>query len=240
MAQTNTRKIIKQNGKVQTETATASNDACNFSQTVRTSGNQTIAGVKTFSSIPVLPSSNPTTNNQAVRKQYVDDGLSTKEGAIPAGETSQYWRGDKTWQTFPSIPNVGALAPLYFIDIVLDKTVINNINSSPFVITTSDFGLAAGEAVKLLPDKMELFCDHDGVPLVHSGNLILNIDAFAPVSIPHTFYVNFENILLSGFNFNSPTPLIHDNWFITATSNITGGGTNATIKIRLYYEKVTI
>jgi hypothetical protein len=35
-------------------------------------GNQTIAGVKTFTSIPVLPASDPTTDNQAVRKAYVD------------------------------------------------------------------------------------------------------------------------------------------------------------------------
>lgn len=39
---------------------------------VQTSGNQTVAGVKTFSSIPVLPSSNPTTANQAVRKGFAD------------------------------------------------------------------------------------------------------------------------------------------------------------------------
>lgn len=36
------------------------------------SGNETIAGVKTFSSIPVLPASDPTTDNQAVRKAYAD------------------------------------------------------------------------------------------------------------------------------------------------------------------------
>lgn len=39
---------------------------------VQTSGDQTVAGVKTFSSIPVLPSSDPTTSNQAVRKGYAD------------------------------------------------------------------------------------------------------------------------------------------------------------------------
>lgn len=38
-------------------------------------GNQTVAGVKTFSSIPVLPSSDPTTDNQAARKKYIDDGV---------------------------------------------------------------------------------------------------------------------------------------------------------------------
>lgn len=30
--------------------------------------------------------------------------LDAKEGTIIAGTTSQYWRGDKTWQAFPSIP----------------------------------------------------------------------------------------------------------------------------------------
>ncbi len=39
---------------------------------VQTSGNQTVAGIKTFSSIPVLPASDPTTANQAVRKSYAD------------------------------------------------------------------------------------------------------------------------------------------------------------------------
>jgi hypothetical protein len=33
----------------------------------------TFTGIKTFSSIPVLPSSDPTTDNQAVRKKYVDN-----------------------------------------------------------------------------------------------------------------------------------------------------------------------
>ena len=39
---------------------------------VTLTGDQTVAGVKTFSSIPVLPASDPTTDNQAVRKAYVD------------------------------------------------------------------------------------------------------------------------------------------------------------------------
>ncbi len=37
-----------------------------------TAAAQTIAGVKTFSSIPVGPASNPTTDNQLARKAYVD------------------------------------------------------------------------------------------------------------------------------------------------------------------------
>lgn len=35
--------------------------------------------------------------------------FNSKEPAITAGTTSQYWRGDKTWQTFPTIGTWGAL-----------------------------------------------------------------------------------------------------------------------------------
>ena len=40
---------------------------------VATSGNETIAGIKTFSSFPVTPSSAPITDYQTANKKYVDD-----------------------------------------------------------------------------------------------------------------------------------------------------------------------
>ncbi|MDD5381861.1 MAG: hypothetical protein PHG53_09545 [Phycisphaerae bacterium] len=40
-------------------------------------GNQTIAGVKTFSSFPVTPSSAPTTDYQVANKKYADDAVAT-------------------------------------------------------------------------------------------------------------------------------------------------------------------
>ena len=43
-----------------------------YANNVKTTGDQTVAGVKTFSSVPVLPASDPTTSNQAVRKSYAD------------------------------------------------------------------------------------------------------------------------------------------------------------------------
>ena len=47
-------------------------DGINSTGFVNTTAAQTVAGVKTFSSIPLLPASEPTTANQAVRKSYVD------------------------------------------------------------------------------------------------------------------------------------------------------------------------
>ncbi len=47
-------------------------DGIQGNEIVKTSGDQAIAGVKTFSSIPTLPASDPTTDNQTVRKAYAD------------------------------------------------------------------------------------------------------------------------------------------------------------------------
>jgi hypothetical protein len=44
---------------------------------VLTAGNQTIAGVKTFSSFPITPSAAPTTDYQAANKKYVDDSTTS-------------------------------------------------------------------------------------------------------------------------------------------------------------------
>ena len=53
-------------------------DIPSTSNFVQITGAQTVAGIKTFTSIPVLPASNPTTANQAVRKSYVDTTVSNK------------------------------------------------------------------------------------------------------------------------------------------------------------------
>ena len=81
---------------------------------VNTSGAQTVAGIKTFSSIPVLPASNPTTANEAVRKGFADatylgitakaadsnllDGIDSSAFGRPvfltSPKTSTSWDGD--------------------------------------------------------------------------------------------------------------------------------------------------
>lgn len=42
-------------------------------EVMHTENAETVAGVKTFSSIPVLPASDPTADDELVRKSYVDD-----------------------------------------------------------------------------------------------------------------------------------------------------------------------
>ena len=49
---------------------------------------QIISGVKTFTSIPVTPSSNPTSDNQLTRKGYVDAQVATKISPSEVGTTT--------------------------------------------------------------------------------------------------------------------------------------------------------
>lgn len=61
------------NGDAATKGYVDSRDSTLDATYVKLSGAQTVAGVKTFSSSPVVPT--PTTNMQASTKKYVDDGL---------------------------------------------------------------------------------------------------------------------------------------------------------------------
>lgn len=67
-------------------TAAAGNDS-RIVNAVQTSGNQTIGGIKTFSSFPVTPSAAPTDDYQVVNKRYVDDRVSGLGGSMSGSIT---------------------------------------------------------------------------------------------------------------------------------------------------------
>jgi len=59
---------------------------------VTLTGAQTVAGVKTFTSIPVLPASNPTADDEAARKAYVDASVEDY-GTSTSVSTTRSWGG---------------------------------------------------------------------------------------------------------------------------------------------------
>jgi hypothetical protein len=65
------------------------------STVVHNTGAETIGGIKTFSSAPVVPASS--FPESAVTNLTAD--LAAKEPLVTAGTTSQYYRGDKSFQT---------------------------------------------------------------------------------------------------------------------------------------------
>ena len=83
LARSNTLREVASN--LATDTNMAVGEALNTAQAaadaaVKTSGDQTIDDVKTFTSILVLPDANPTSPNDAARKKYVDETVAAVQG----------------------------------------------------------------------------------------------------------------------------------------------------------------
>lgn len=72
-------------------------------QYVETTGDETIAGVKTFSSIPFLPNAQPTLSEHAVRKHYVDQ-LVLSYAPLSSFEWTDY---TPTWTANTTNPSLG-------------------------------------------------------------------------------------------------------------------------------------
>lgn len=67
--------------------------------------NQTINGTKTFTTIPVLPASDPTADNQAVKRSYCTNATNLLTGTVPTARlgsgtanNTTYLRGDQSFQ----------------------------------------------------------------------------------------------------------------------------------------------
>lgn len=95
-------------------------DKAEDDEVVKLSGAQTIADVKTFTSIPVAPASNPTTDNQLARKAYVD----TKATETTYTDTldSASWSGSSApWSQAVTVTGITASdAPI--LDITMSGT----------------------------------------------------------------------------------------------------------------------
>ena len=63
---------------------------------------ETINGIKTFGSIPILPASNPTTDNQATRKAYVDSKV--------VKEYDNYFHYYCNWESIDNYAQAGVTA----------------------------------------------------------------------------------------------------------------------------------
>ncbi len=91
---------------------------------VRITGVQTIAGVKTFSSFPVTPSSAPTTDYQVANKKYVDDAAFA--GVSDASETVKGVVEEATDAEVAAGTAVGATGAKLFITPAKAKTFADN------------------------------------------------------------------------------------------------------------------
>lgn len=89
---------------------------------------QTIAGVKTFSTIPVGPAEDPTTDNQLARKAYVDDQVGAAGGDVhfitPETILALTDSGNVDWTdlTMPASVPAGSTGVIIQIEVAPDTT----------------------------------------------------------------------------------------------------------------------
>jgi hypothetical protein len=113
------------------------------------SSNQTIYGVKTFSSLPFLPLTDPTSLYQATNKNYVDNKFNSITGSYVTTNTSQTITGDKIFENQYLYQRVaGTVTPLFVflrswtgseylpINSVIGATYYNGSVESAFGYTT--------------------------------------------------------------------------------------------------------
>jgi hypothetical protein len=103
--------------------------------------NGTIWISKDYGSIitPVIDANPTDGSSNAVSSNGVFDALAGKEPSITAGTTSQYWRGDKTWQNFPTIPTVGTWGVLDYPTWTTGTPFVKMTAAGTFALDTSTY-----------------------------------------------------------------------------------------------------
>jgi len=177
--------------------------------TVNLTGNQLVYDEKVFNTFPKLPPSNPTTNNQASHKRYVDDGLSTKlnisdyitnferqiflDGGLecvasnPAGTPiNGFYYNSDVWLTRSTLSgteyDVSYLPILQSDNLPKSKNkfqVINLVNNGFFMCHQR---IASKNATKLLKtDQVMSFSFFINVSV--TGSYQLSISAYVPITV---------------------------------------------------------
>ena len=89
------------NKPISSATQTALDAKATDSVVVHNTGAETIAGVKTFSSLPVLPATTPTTSTQAATKGYADSAVAIYANLAP-GSTITVTKSGGIWPSRPT------------------------------------------------------------------------------------------------------------------------------------------
>lgn len=128
-------------------------------------------------------------------------------------------------------------------EVTLTKAQLNSINTDGGIeLPLSEFGCAAGQSILLIKDYciVEVFRDgvdfnsgSEPISILQDGAAIYRIDSVAINIALDSKYGHA--IYKAGIN-----PFLTGNYFFTCINDITGGGANAYIKIKFYYQIITV
>lgn len=135
---------------------------------VKVTGNQTIDGIKTFTSFPVTPSSEPTSNYQVANKKYVD------ENGSPAGTVVAF---------------AGTTAPVGYL-FCRGQEVSRTTYAKLFAAIGTTYGSTSGTTFKVPDLRGEFIRGFDAGSGIDSGRILgsWQIDEFKSHSHIHAKY----------------------------------------------------
>jgi hypothetical protein len=158
--------------------------------------------------------------------------LSDKEDYITPGTTSQYWRGDKTWQTFPVSELTGSL----------NASQINSLDTTPITLLA-----AAGSNKYYIIENVSIFYNGGTTAFTTSAGLSLYYKEYGndfvevlPSSVLTSTADAIRNTYLTTMTLSpniGSNIIINDAIEILADSAISGG--NGTINYSIKYRIVT-
>ncbi|MEY2868147.1 MAG: hypothetical protein RIR01_565 [Bacteroidota bacterium] len=157
------------------------------------------------------------------------------EDLITAGTTSQYWRGDKTWQDFPTNELTGSLTAAQIN--ALDTAPITLLAAAGankyYVIENAAFHYKAGGTGFTTVDPLVIYYNtaNARICLVVNPTDLSGTTSKINLSIPIGYADTTDN------NASFPVAIINDSIVIKADGAISGG--NGTINFSIKYRIVT-
>jgi hypothetical protein len=158
-------------------------------------------------------------------RTVVNDITDSYEDLITAGTTSQYWRGDKTWQTFPTLTITGTLTAAQIN--ALDTTPVTLLGLAGankfYVVENASFHYKAGAVGFTTANNIRL--------IYNTANRVIT----EPVSSTDLNSTTSTINLRIQTDDNFTTAIINDSIVFNMTGAISGGdGTiNFTVKYRI-------
>lgn len=179
---------------VSTATQTALNAKANATDTVNLTGNQTIAGVKTFSSSPAVPTA--TTGTQAVNKEQMDTALSGKVNITPLARRI-YSTDDSGAQVTREYSDVAAIG---------GSVAGRNANGQIIAAGATTAGQLATKGQMDAADDLKVNKSGDTM----TGPLAIDSNTMTPINISGTGGSNFLNITMTNNNANTGSQNINE------------------------------
>lgn len=146
--------------------------------------------------------------------------------------------------TFAHLEDIENHSPkVYSVEITLSKSDINNLHTTPIVISSIDLGLESGQGAKFLRERTEVRIFTDGTDFSSTRPIqIGNGDLIDIIDLSHLIYTaaSPDGVYAGSGSTSFLTYKVKDEYYVTTSGEIKGGGTDCYIKFRLFYNKIDL